>query len=48
MCGAPHNTHARRQFFELADIAANARRGKQAPASVCEPVRTKARHFWPI
>jgi transposase len=24
--------HARRQFFELADIAANARRGKQAPA----------------
>src|SRR5512144_2102322 len=23
--------HARRQFFELADIAANARRGKQAP-----------------
>ena len=25
-------SHARRQFFELADIAANARRGKQAPA----------------
>jgi len=24
--------HARRQFFELADIASNARRGKQAPA----------------
>ena len=24
--------HARRQFFELADIAANARRGKKAPA----------------
>jgi transposase len=24
-------SHARRQFFELADIAANARRGKQAP-----------------
>jgi len=24
--------HARRKFFELADIAANARRGKQAPA----------------
>jgi transposase len=24
--------HARRQFFELADIAANARRGRQAPA----------------
>ena len=24
--------HARRQFFELADIAANARRGKNAPA----------------
>ena len=24
--------HARRQFFELADIAANARRGEQAPA----------------
>ena len=24
--------HARRQFFELADIAANVRRGKQAPA----------------
>ena len=24
--------HARRQFFELADIAANARRGKRAPA----------------
>ena len=24
--------HARRQFFELADIAANARRGKMAPA----------------
>ncbi len=24
--------HARRQFFELADIAANARRNKQAPA----------------
>ncbi|ADP70697.1 transposase IS66 [Rhodomicrobium vannielii ATCC 17100] len=24
--------HARRQFFELADIAANAKRGKQAPA----------------
>jgi len=25
-------SHARRQFFELADIAANARRGKNAPA----------------
>jgi len=25
-------SHARRQFFELADIAANARRGKKAPA----------------
>lgn len=25
-------SHARRQFFELADIAANARRGRQAPA----------------
>ena len=25
-------SHARRQFFELADIASNARRGKQAPA----------------
>src|SRR5690606_21912460 len=24
--------HARRQFFELADIAANARRGRKAPA----------------
>jgi len=24
-------SHARRQFFELADIAANARRGKKAP-----------------
>ena len=24
--------HARRKFFELADIAANARRGKAAPA----------------
>jgi transposase len=26
------DTHARRQFFELADIAANARRGRQAAA----------------
>src|SRR5215475_13973887 len=25
-------SHARRQFFELADIAANTRRGKNAPA----------------
>jgi transposase len=25
-------SHARRKFFELADIAANARRGKNAPA----------------
>src|SRR5439155_6510679 len=25
-------SHARRQFFELADIAANARRGRKAPA----------------
>jgi hypothetical protein len=28
LCGS----HARRKFFELADIAANARRGKTAPA----------------
>jgi Transposase IS66 family len=29
---AQHWAHARRQFFELADIAANARRGKNAAA----------------
>jgi transposase len=32
--------HARRQFFELADIAASARRGKQAPA--ISPIALKA------
>src|SRR6266481_241058 len=34
-------SHARRQFFELADIAANARRGKNAPA--ISPVAMSAR-----
>ncbi|MFZ0849347.1 MAG: IS66 family transposase, partial [Hyphomicrobiaceae bacterium] len=33
-------SHARRQFFELADIAANARRGKKAP--VISPVALEA------
>src|SRR5947209_6671794 len=48
--------HARRQFFELADIAANARRGRNAaaispialeavPAHRCA-VRYRARHQW--
>ncbi len=32
--------HARCQFFELADIAANARRGKQAP--VISPIALEA------
>src|SRR6185312_10048315 len=31
--------HARRQFFELADIAANARRGRNAGAISLEAVR---------
>jgi transposase len=33
-------SHARRQFFELADIAANARRGKKAP--VISPIALEA------
>jgi transposase len=33
-------SHARRQFFELADIAANARRGKKAP--VIAPIALEA------
>jgi len=32
--------HARRQFFEFADIAANARRGKQAAA--ISPIASEA------
>ena len=48
--------HARRQFFELADIAANARRGRNAAAispialeavkRIDAPVRHRARHQW--
>jgi len=32
LCGVPHKAHARRKFFELADIAANTKRGKRAPS----------------
>ena len=49
--------HARRQFFELADIAANARRGKNAAGDLADragggqahrrAVRDRAWHQWP-